>query len=248
MLTCRSLLASAVNDKYCMRYCCKLLGKILDTDHARKVPCSRSSGYQDATAVFVDAQGAMLVLRTVQHLASQGVFKGSCGERVQRIEKALQDECKNRLGDMSLEGFDAERRLADIERSHNAAGVVGRCQRKLQEDGEANASSNGALDMTGDEESDSDGNENILEEPCFDEDGTTPSREPRHRVGAEGECLRNGKGSRALLKKSNIAGKSQDVLEALSHAHIFRLTVQGLEGAEKFSYIVENGKMQVLFK
>jgi hypothetical protein len=61
----------------------------------------------------------MLVLQRVRDLVRQENWDESCCRRANKIEAMLRDVCKNELEDMSLEGFDARKRLEEIEGSRD---------------------------------------------------------------------------------------------------------------------------------
>jgi len=102
---------------------------IVSTSHAREVPWFHASGQPRAISIVLDAQGAMLVLRRVRDLAQKGVLEEGCAERARKIARTLKDFGENKLGDMSLVGFDVKARLAEMEKKHDAEAVKERGKR-----------------------------------------------------------------------------------------------------------------------
>jgi hypothetical protein len=117
------LASAALNAKTEYSRCLRLFDDILETQHACEIPWSRVSGHQGSTAILVDAQGAMLMLRRVRNLAKQDVLAAGCSERAGQIAKALQKVCENELGDMSLVGFNTKSRLAEIQGGNSKAKI-----------------------------------------------------------------------------------------------------------------------------
>ncbi len=124
--------------------CSELFGDVLQTNHFRKAVWSCTFVHEGTVAFLADARGAMLVLQRVRDLVVQGTWLTSCRQRVDKIESMLRDESKNEVGDMSLEGFDARKELAEIKRNHGQCKVDKRAETsRLQGSGKAARDANG---------------------------------------------------------------------------------------------------------
>jgi hypothetical protein len=131
MCECRNLVETAVNAAIDQSRCSELFGDIMRTSHVREVPwCHASRG---SNTVLADAQGAMLVLHRVRDLVGQGVFDAGCNQRADKVDALLRDVCENELNDVSLEGFDAKQRLAEIARNRDQGKVDSRGRKGLRE-------------------------------------------------------------------------------------------------------------------
>jgi hypothetical protein len=115
---------TAVNHAVTYCRCSEVCGTLLQTSHFRDAVWSTTK-HRGTRATLVDAQGAVLVLQCVRESVRQGTLDASCYQRADKIEAMLRDVCKNKLNDMSLEGFDAKKRLAEIKRNRDRSEVEG---------------------------------------------------------------------------------------------------------------------------
>ena len=122
LYVCRLLVRTATNQDKTNSECIKLFGDLLNTHHFRAL-FPQNSVRQGGISITADAQVAMLVLERAKDLTRRGVFKARCDERVRMVAKAVKDLCENEVGDVSLAGFDAVSRLADIEKKQNRANM-----------------------------------------------------------------------------------------------------------------------------
>jgi hypothetical protein len=131
MHTCSALVEAMVNKEVDSTYCADLFGDILGTSHVHEIPWPHPPSSQPGgKALFGDAQGTMLVQQRVRDLARQDTLDAACAARARKIRRVLRSLC-DQLGDTSLEGFDARKKLDVIQKKNDPHGPKAHAGRRL---------------------------------------------------------------------------------------------------------------------